>query len=274
MTLHEAIINVLKAANRPMTTQQIADELNRIKTYQKKDESPILAFQIHGRTRNYAHLFDRDKSVVSLKGELKTIPQNNIENTEQNIKVKESFSSELIDLELSLLNETNFREAKDIDGTVPNTPGIYCIRIKDIGALPQVFNSELKNRGHNILYLGIASQSLKRRMLQQELRANGHGTFFRSIGAILGYSPPYNSLADKKNKRNYKFSSGDEKEIIQWINQNLKINWIEKDAGIEEVEGNLILKYKPLLNIAKNPTALNKLSMLRSECVLVANGNN
>ena len=52
-----------------MTTQQIADELNKNGWYQKKDGSTIQAFQIHGRTRNYANIFDRDGSTVSLIGQ-------------------------------------------------------------------------------------------------------------------------------------------------------------------------------------------------------------
>ncbi|NNV54112.1 DNA-deoxyinosine glycosylase [Panacibacter sp. KCS-6] len=55
-----------------MTTLQIADELNKNGWYQKKDGSAIQAFQIHGRTRNYANIFDRDGSTVSLIGQSKT----------------------------------------------------------------------------------------------------------------------------------------------------------------------------------------------------------
>lgn len=68
MTLHEAIEKLLRQTGRPMTTQQIADELNKNGWYQKKDGSRIEAFQIHGRTRNYANIFDRDGSTVSLNG--------------------------------------------------------------------------------------------------------------------------------------------------------------------------------------------------------------
>jgi hypoxanthine-DNA glycosylase len=66
MTLHEAIEKLLRQTGRPMTTQQIAAELNKNGWYQKKDGSTIQAFQIHGRTRNYANIFDRDGSTVSL----------------------------------------------------------------------------------------------------------------------------------------------------------------------------------------------------------------
>ena len=72
MTLHEAIEKLLRQTGRPMTTQQIADELNKNRWYEKKDGSTIEAFQIHGRTRNYANIFDRDGSIVSLIGKSTT----------------------------------------------------------------------------------------------------------------------------------------------------------------------------------------------------------
>ena len=69
MTLHESIEKLLRQTGRPMTTQQIADELNKNNWYQKKDGSTITAYQIHGRTKNYANIFDRDGSTVSLIGQ-------------------------------------------------------------------------------------------------------------------------------------------------------------------------------------------------------------
>ncbi len=274
MTLHEAIVQVLKNTNRAMTTQEIADELNRTKAYQKRDGSLISAFQIHGRTRNYSQLFDRDKSLVSLKGSTKSASP-----LAANIPIEQSVSDSTFmntesNLVEQLMNESNYKTAVSIDTLVPNSPGIYCIRIKNIDALPKPFNTELSKRGHNIIYIGVASQSLNKRMLNQELRAKGHGTFFRSLGAVLGFRPPFNSLADKKNKRNYKFSLTDEAKIIEWINENLLVNWIEQASGLEEGETALILEYKPLLNIAKNPYALIYISLLRKECVEIANRKN
>ncbi len=69
MTLHEAIEKLLRQRKRHMTTQQIADELNKNGWYQKKDGSVIQAFQIHGRTRNHKNIFDRNGSSVSLTGQ-------------------------------------------------------------------------------------------------------------------------------------------------------------------------------------------------------------
>ena len=274
MTLHEAIVQILKTANKTMTNQQIADELNRTKAYQKRDGSAISDYLIHGRTRKYPHLFDRDGSLVSLKGKLKVIQKFVTKPVE---KVKPTpVTNKNINFEKPekiLMKESDFKLAKSIDLSVPSKPGMYCIRIKNIDALPKPFSTELNKRGHNIIYIGIATKSLNKRMLNQELRANGHGTFFRSLGAVLGYKPPINSLSTKKNKRNYKFSDTGEAKIINWINENLLINWVEQSSNLEEIETVLILKNTPLLNIAKNPVSMRELSLLRKGCVEIANGN-
>jgi hypothetical protein len=67
VTLHEEIADILRAHGNPwMTTQEIADAVNERGRYRKKDGSAVTAFQIHGRTKNYSHLFDRDGSRVRL----------------------------------------------------------------------------------------------------------------------------------------------------------------------------------------------------------------
>ncbi len=66
MTLHVAIEKLLKEKETSMSTAEIATELNKNKWYQKKDGSEISAFQIHGRTRNYPDIFDRQGSLVTL----------------------------------------------------------------------------------------------------------------------------------------------------------------------------------------------------------------
>ena len=278
MKLHEAITQVLKEAGRPMTTNEIADALNRNGLYQKRDGSAISAFQIHGRTRNYSHLFDRNGSMVSLKGSGNTTTAKPAGTTGRSRKfktvadpVQNETSPDAVETEMTLMDKGAFKEAGAIDEMVPAAPGLYCIRIKNPDALPEPFRTELKNRKHNIIYIGIASRSLNRRMLNQELRANGHGTFFRSIGAVLGYLPPFNSLKGKKNKRNYKFSPKDEQKIIRWINENLLVNWVvTKD--FKALEEPLIRKYLPLLNLDHNPEKMQALTDLRKKCVEVANG--
>ncbi|SDN11506.1 hypothetical protein SAMN05421813_1437 [Daejeonella rubra] len=271
MTLHEAIEQLLKQTGRPMTTTEIANGLNKNKWYQKKDGSTIDPFQIHGRTKNYPNIFNRNDSTVSLNG------QSNVKvgtpkepTTKQKPKLTE-LSIDIALLEKVLMNEINFKSAATIDNLVPENPGLYCIRIKDIMKLPKPFDTIAKDRKHNILYIGIASQSLSKRFLNQELRANGHGTFFRSIGAVLGHKPEKGSLLSKANKRNYTFPTKDEQKIIEWINANLIINWVEFNGDFESVETGIIQRHLPLLNLAKNPFALKQLSDLRAECVKTAN---
>ncbi|MEQ1554912.1 MAG: GIY-YIG nuclease family protein [Ferruginibacter sp.] len=273
MTLHEAIEKLLRQKGHAMTTQQIADELNKNGWYKKKDNSEIQAFQIHGRTRNYEKIFVRSGSTVSLFGQLNNKPkvEINIEPKKIVKNISQEKSRNFSSLEKNLMTEESFVNALEIDNLIPNVPGLYCIRIFDHNNLPKPFNKYLADRNHNIIYLGIATGSLKKRFLNQELRAKGHGTFFRSIGAILGYRPIKGSLTTKKNKRNYKFEQSDEKKIVEWINKNLKVNWIELDNNYEEIETELITKYKPLINLAKNPEALEILSKLRKECVEIAN---
>ena len=69
ITLHEAIEKLLRQKGCPMTTTEIANELNKNKWYQKKDNSAIAAFQIHGRTKNYSSIFNRNGATVSLKSQ-------------------------------------------------------------------------------------------------------------------------------------------------------------------------------------------------------------
>lgn len=66
MTLHEAIIVVLKEKSSDMTTTEIANELNKRKLYSKKDASEITPYQVHGRTKNYPQFFTRNGSKVGL----------------------------------------------------------------------------------------------------------------------------------------------------------------------------------------------------------------
>ncbi len=66
MKLHEAIKVVLEETGRPMSTKEIAAEVNRRGLYRKKDGSEVTDFQVHGRTKNYSKLFRREGATVSL----------------------------------------------------------------------------------------------------------------------------------------------------------------------------------------------------------------
>ncbi|MBR6196298.1 MAG: hypothetical protein IKQ72_01720 [Bacteroidaceae bacterium] len=131
----------------------------------------------------------------------------------------------------------------------------------------------------------MASESLLQRFWNEELHNEKPATFFRSIGAILGYRPVKGSLVGKKNDKNYKFSPVDTDKIKRWIREHLLVNCIVVTAYpidtkegkenntklIEDMETQLIQMYKPIVNIAKNPYKMVEVSELREECRRIAN---
>jgi len=211
-------------------------------------------------TNKQAFKIDKETNIAI---KIKTLPRTS--------KPTKNLAADTSQIEEMLMDEKNFKSASSIDNLVPPDSGLYCIRIYDVNKLPNPFNTFLANRQHNIIYIGVATKSLNRRFLNQELRANGHGTFFRSLGALLGHRPSKGSLTSKINKRNYKFPPNDEQKIIKWINEHLQVNWICFNGDFENLEAELITKYRPLINIAKNPSALKELTDLRRLCVQIAN---
>lgn len=116
MILHLAIEKLLKEKGTSLSTTEIATELNKNKWYQKKDGSEISAFQIHGRTRNYPNIFDRQGSLVSLKDgtfKSKLKPINKLKSKEKSV-IKRTKSDEqyVIDLCDSVLNLKASRQHK------------------------------------------------------------------------------------------------------------------------------------------------------------------
>lgn len=68
ITLHEEVAAILSESAREwMTTAEIAGEVNRRGRYHKRNGSLVSPYQIHGRTRNYSALFERDGSRVRLR---------------------------------------------------------------------------------------------------------------------------------------------------------------------------------------------------------------
>lgn len=146
---------------------------------------------------------------------------------------------------------------------IENLPGIYCIKLKDGISLPKPFNHIPEDR---IIYIGMSESSLRDRLWEQDLNHKSAATFFRSMGAILGFRPPKGSLYGKKTN-NYKFSSEDTRKIINWMYNNLLIKWIViADQDLKIFEKSLITDFCPLLNIQNNPNKSFELEKLREEC--------
>ena len=66
VTLHEEIVAILiDACDDWMTTTEIAREVKRRGRYRKRDgTSNVTPYQVHGRTKNYTQLFERDSTRV------------------------------------------------------------------------------------------------------------------------------------------------------------------------------------------------------------------
>lgn len=178
------------------------------------------------------------------------------------------------DIENELLKEDNFLMAGMIpEVAIPKRPGMYCIRIADIKSLPDEYRETMSGRGHNILYIGQASKSLFERCWEQELHHKSAATFFRKVGAMLGYRPIEGSLIGHSNQNNFKFNPTDTDKIISWIESNLLVNMVECPSKIlDSVESELIAKHKPLLNGTHNPVKLFILDRDMKECRRIAKG--
>ncbi|MCQ2128926.1 MAG: winged helix-turn-helix domain-containing protein [Bacteroidaceae bacterium] len=66
MTLHEAMVQVLQRVGHPMTTHELADEINKCRLYVRKDGLPLPYGQISLRAYNYPQYFKMEASVISL----------------------------------------------------------------------------------------------------------------------------------------------------------------------------------------------------------------
>lgn len=166
---------------------------------------------------------------------------------------------------------------------VTSTAGFYAIYIVSTEFLPDLFKEELEKRNEdcefkNLLYLGKANKTnarnLRIRLVKEALMGGTH-TFFRGLGAILGYKPPFGQLRNKSNNINYRFSSDDKRKIVEYIEQHIHIRWYESCVSshvLDDLETNLIERLMPLMNIDKSPSPFQPFTDLRDRCIQRARG--
>lgn len=174
------------------------------------------------------------------------------------------------DIESQLIDENNFCLVGRVpECAISRKPGLYCFRIENPYSLPPTFRDLLLGRDHNILYIGQASKSLFERCWEEELHHKNPATFFRKVGAILGFRPPKGTLGE--SGKNFKFSASDTAKIISWMESNLLVNMVEcKVPNLDSNEKSLIEKYCPLLNGTYNPKKLKSVTELIKECREIA----
>ena len=147
---------------------------------------------------------------------------------------------------------------------VPDKPGYYAIFVDSPFVLPKIFAARVPRSG--LIYIGISERStLLNRLVRQDLRHETPASFFRSLGAVLGFKPIRGSLFGKKNQQNYTFSVTDTQEIIEWIDRYLSVNWLRSKPSKAE-EKRLIKLHEPVFNIQHNPHKCEQLEDLRRRC--------
>ncbi len=169
-----------------------------------------------------------------------------------------------------LMESRRLRPA-EAEGSLPDEPGIYALFVDEPASLPEPYAGVLRQRIGNLLYIGKARDSLRRRAYEEEMRHKRAATFFRSLGAVLGYLPEPGSLVGKANQMNYRFSSADTERIFVWIDRHLSATAVTMDAHLlDESEKTIIGATQPLLNLQNNPLKLAELELARSRCIAVA----
>lgn len=155
--------------------------------------------------------------------------------------------------------------------TVPTGAGLYSIFVDDPRLLPASFRLALESRGSRLLYIGCSEASVAERLLQEDCEHRRASTFFRGIGAVLGYRPKLGSLRGKSNQNNYRFGTGDTKKIVAWIREHISVCAVPVSLEIlARLERDVIAELRPILNTTYNPEAFQVLADLREECRRIA----
>lgn len=173
------------------------------------------------------------------------------------------------DIEKDLIINGKFCSINDLNQDILNSTGFYCIRLKEDSKLPDRYQRILDKRKNRFIYIGKAEGQTLRERLAQELELKSPGTFFRSIGCVLKYFPIKGHLKGKSNQNNFKFSTDDKSEIIEWLRDNVELS-IAKYTGDFDIESELIGKYYPLLNDTHNPMKLQELKNDKDKCRKIA----
>lgn len=253
VTLHEEIAAILsEAGGDGMSTSEIAAAVNRRGNYRKRDGSEITAFQVHGRTRNYAGLFDRDGSMVRLCAEPSPVVE--LPRTHRTqprpARPAQAPSTDLVAEAMAALAEPMLR-AVDADAVAPHAPGLYAIGASVTGL------KALGLEGAGVIYVGKAERSLAHRDLGQHFAVGqtGRSTLRRSLSALLadelGMMPrPRNPLKPADFDR-YALDESSDRLLSSWMREHLRLSFwaAPADTVLRPIEIAVIQRLLPPLNL-------------------------
>lgn len=171
-----------------------------------------------------------------------------------------------------------FKTAQQIDNHIdyPMCAGVYAFILKEGSSLT---NFAIENE---VLYIGIAKDSLKKRDLGNHFnsKSTGSSTLRRSLGAVLKndfclIAFSRNGTDSKIEITNYIFDEKGEYKLSNWMKENLLIGYWKDDESIpykdlRELERLLAMELKPRLDLDNrtkkyNPLAA-QLDFLRGIC--------
>jgi len=263
VTLHEEIAEILAGHGGGwMTTSELAAEVNRRGHYRKRDGSPVDDFQIHGRTRNYAHLFERDGSRVRLLTGLApsaAVAPPPIRTTLRQAPSKPPAagsargSSEAIDDALRSLEQERAVPVTAAS-SLPDRPGLYAVHAAPatwaelgVGPPPDA----------RPLYVGKSESSLQGRDIRTHFAdgSTGSSTLRRSFAALLHDSLGVHGMPRNPDVpgyfSNYGLSPADDASLTAWMARHLALaTWVAPaDIMLAEVEKAVYTRLLPPLNL-------------------------
>ena len=113
---------------------------------------------------------------------------------------------------------------------LPDEPGNYIVCLRAVSKLPTTkfsYVSQLHN-DKEVIYVGIAGKSLRKRDFRQHFNGNAESSTFRkSIASLFSFK----KIPSSKNKDNgkAKFSKVDEAKLSQWMKKNFLLYFIENN---------------------------------------------
>lgn len=164
----------------------------------------------------------------------------------------------------------------------PSKKGIYSFGLTQ--------NSTLKNfgSGGDVLYVGIAKESLNSRDIKTHFNSNrtGSSTLRRSLGAILkkDFKLVVLPRSEKRTKQDiycYKFEFNGEEQLTVWMKNNILVGYCVIEnldyQNLRDIEEDVIKVLKPSLDLDRRTRHLNihypELDGLRKICRAEARQN-
>lgn len=158
-----------------------------------------------------------------------------------------------------ITNEFQFFDPLEDDiSIVSDLPGNYIFTLREKSKLPDIGIpvTYTKFRNYEVIYVGLASGSLRDRDVKKHFNGNaGSSTLRKSLGCLFGYNLiPRDSHYNSNGKT--KFSIDDENKLSYWMKTNLLLFYYP-NKDFDSIESVLIQDFNPPLNLDKNHNAIN-----------------